>query len=158
MLDARGARPAVIAGSALAVAGFWLWADAMPDADLSTQWYWIVLSGAGLGLVLSPVSTDALNRAPRGSFGEVTGVTQTVRYFASSLGLAIMGTIFINKTGDPRGGPSGLARHLVADASRTVFLIMAGVMAVCLVVAVATLQRGIPEQVTAQAAADPSAA
>jgi hypothetical protein len=91
--------------------------------------------------VLSPVSTDALNRAPRGSFGEVTGVTQTVRYFASSLGLAILGTIFINKT-------SG-----VADATKTVYLVMAGMMVACLVVAVAALQRGQPEQVTADVAA-----
>jgi len=148
VLDARGAKPAVIAGSALAAAGFLLWADALTDADLSTQWYWIALTGAGIGLVLSPASTDALNRAPRGSFGEVTGVTQTVRYFASSLGLAILGTIFINKTGG-HFGSAAAARDAYAHATKTVFLAMAGVMAACLVVAVGALQRGIPEQVTA---------
>ena len=97
ILDARGARPAAIAGSAIAVAGYLLWANALTDADLGTQWYWVALTGAGVGLVLSPVSTDALNRAPRGSYGEVTGVTQTVRYFSSSLGLAILGTVFVNQ-------------------------------------------------------------
>ena len=50
---------------------------ALPDLDLSNQWYFIVIAGAGVGLVLGPASTDALNRAPRASYGEVTGITQT---------------------------------------------------------------------------------
>ncbi|MCW2993948.1 MAG: major facilitator superfamily 1 [Conexibacter sp.] len=93
------------------------------------------------------ISTDALNRAPRGSFGEVPGVTQTVRYFASSLGLAMLGTIFINETGGYLGSAAA-ARGAYAEATKTVFLAMAGVMAVSLVVAVGALQSGIPEQVT----------
>ena len=48
--------------------------------------------------MLTPVTTDAVNRAPRGSFGEVTGVTQTVRYFAASLGLAVLGSVLIHQT------------------------------------------------------------
>ena len=43
------------------------------------------------------MTTDAVNRAPRGSFGEVTGVTQTVRYFAASLGLAVLGSVMIRE-------------------------------------------------------------
>lgn len=72
ILDRRGARPAAIAGSALGVLGFLLWAEQL-DAGLGSQWYGIVLAGAGIGLALTPVSTDAVNRAPRGSYGEVTG-------------------------------------------------------------------------------------
>lgn len=52
--------------------GFALWAWRLPDQDLSNQWYFIVLAGAGMGLILGPVSTDAVNRAPRTSYGEVT--------------------------------------------------------------------------------------
>jgi EmrB/QacA subfamily drug resistance transporter len=133
ILDARGARPAAIAGSAIAVAGFVLWAGALPGAQLSTQWYWVALTGAGIGLVLSPASTDALNRAPRGSYGEVTGVTQTVRYFSSSLGLAILGTVFVHRLGD--------GAHL-AQATQTVYRSMAGVMVACLMVAVLGMRRG----------------
>jgi hypothetical protein len=43
------------------------------------------------------VSTDAVNRAPRTSYGEVTGITQTVRNFGASLGLAILGTILVTE-------------------------------------------------------------
>ena len=97
ILDRRGARRAVIPGAALAAVGFVVWADRLQHG-LGQQWGGIVLAGAGLGLVLTTVSTDAINRAPRGSYGEVTGITQTVRYLASSLGLAVLGTVLIERT------------------------------------------------------------
>ena len=123
ILDRRGARPAAVMGSALAVVGFVLWANHLQQG-LGSQWYGIVLAGAGLGLSLTPVSTDAVNRAPRGSYGEITGVTQTVRYFASSLGLAVLGTILIDQTRSDvtssltrQGLPKAEAAHIAAGVS-----------------------------------------
>jgi hypothetical protein len=72
ILDARGARPAVVPGAVMAAAGYTLWASQPPDLDLGNQWYYIVLAGAGTGLMLGPSSTDAVNRAARTSYGEVT--------------------------------------------------------------------------------------
>jgi EmrB/QacA subfamily drug resistance transporter len=95
ILDRRGARPSVVPGCLVAAAGFALWAWKLPGQDLNSQWYFIVLAGAGIGLILGPVSTDAVNRAPRTSYGEVTGVTQTSRNFGASLGMAVLGTILI---------------------------------------------------------------
>jgi hypothetical protein len=63
----------------IGAAGFVLWGNHLHD-PFSDQWYWIVLAGAGIELALTPVSTDSVNRAPRGSYGEVTGISQTVRY------------------------------------------------------------------------------
>ena len=48
------------------------------------------MGGAGCGLILSPAATDAMNRVPDSAYGEVTGLTQTVRNFGSSLGLAVL--------------------------------------------------------------------
>ena len=42
-------------------------------------------------------STDALNRAARATYGAVTGLTQTVRNFGGSLGLAVLGSILITE-------------------------------------------------------------
>jgi predicted MFS family arabinose efflux permease len=95
ILDRAGARPSVILGCALSTAGFALWAHSLPDLSVSSQWYWIVLAGAGVGLVLGPANTDALNRLPASHYGEATGITQTVRNFGSSLGMAVLGTILI---------------------------------------------------------------
>ena len=42
-----------------------------------------------------PFRTDAVNRASTLSYGEATGITQTVRNYAASMGLAILGTILV---------------------------------------------------------------
>ena len=97
ILDKIGARPAIVVGSAIAAVGFYLWADSMTDLSVSAQTAWIILSGFGMGLVLTPANTDAINRAPSTSYGEATGITQTVRNYGASLGLAILGTILITQ-------------------------------------------------------------
>ena len=81
----------MVPGAIIAAAGFALWAQQLPDLDLNNQWYWIVMTGAGMGMMLGPASTDAVNRAPRTSYGEVTGITQTARNFGASLGMALLG-------------------------------------------------------------------
>ena len=95
ILDERGARPTVVLGCLLGAVGFALWAQALPDLSVGSQWPFIVLAGVGVGLVLSPANTDALNRVPRSRYGEATGITQTVRNFGASLGLAVLGTVLI---------------------------------------------------------------
>ena len=47
--------------------------------------------------MLGPANTDAVNRASRLSYGEATGITQTVRNYAASLGLAILGTLLVTR-------------------------------------------------------------
>ena len=95
LLDKVGARSAVVPGCAIAAVGFYLWGNSLTELSVSDQWYWIVLTGVGVGLVLSPANTDALNRVSRERYGEATGITQTVRNFGSSLGLAVLGSILI---------------------------------------------------------------
>jgi EmrB/QacA subfamily drug resistance transporter len=97
ILDTRGARPTVVVGCAVAAVGFALWAKEMPELSVGSMWPFMVLAGAGCGLVLSPANTDALNRVPPSRYGEATGITQTVRNFGSSLGLAVLGTVLINQ-------------------------------------------------------------
>jgi EmrB/QacA subfamily drug resistance transporter len=95
ILDRVGARPSVVLGCAVAAVGFALWGHSLTDLSVSSQWYYIVIAGAGVGLVLSPANTDALNRVPASRYGEATGITQTVRNFGSSVGMAVLGTILI---------------------------------------------------------------
>jgi fucose permease len=122
ILDRRGARRAVVLGCALGAAGFYLLAGRLTDLSLSSQWLFVVIAGGGLGLMFTPASTDAVNRAPSASYSEVTGITQTARNFGASLGLAVLGTILINQNHKnvtdaltSKGVPSGVA-HRVADS------------------------------------------
>jgi EmrB/QacA subfamily drug resistance transporter len=95
MLDKGGAKRPVVIGCVLGAVGFYLWAQKVTDLHFSSQEWYIILAGAGMGLMVGPASTDAVNRASRLSYGEATGITQTVRNYAASLGLAILGTISV---------------------------------------------------------------
>ena len=128
ILDSRGARPSVVPGCALAAVGFYLWGDHLGGLDFGSQWYYLALAGAGIGLVLGPVSTDAINRASRATYGAVTGVTQTVRNFGGSLGLAVLGSILITENvsriertlggvGVPKAQADSVA-HAISGASK----------------------------------------
>jgi EmrB/QacA subfamily drug resistance transporter len=95
MLDRAGAKRPVVLGCALAAVGFWLWAGQVTTLNFSDQQWYIIVAGAGMGFMLGPSSTDAVNRASRLSYGEATGITQTVRNYAASLGIAVLGTILV---------------------------------------------------------------
>jgi EmrB/QacA subfamily drug resistance transporter len=127
LLDKRGVRPAVVPGCLIAAVGFYLWAEALQDLSFGEQWWRLAIAGVGVGLVLGPVSTDALNRAAHSTYGAVTGLTQTVRNFGGSLGLAVLGSILISETvsrvtrslthaGVPKARAESIA-HAVASAS-----------------------------------------
>ncbi len=96
ILDRVGVKETVVLGCTAAAAGFALWAGEMSECELESQRWFIVLAGAGMGLVLGPVNADAFSHAAQVSYGEVVGITQTIRNFAGSLGLAILGTILLS--------------------------------------------------------------
>jgi EmrB/QacA subfamily drug resistance transporter len=119
MLDRAGAKRPVVLGCALAAVGFGLWASKATDLHVGAQVIYIVMAGAGMGLMLGQANTDAINRASRYSYGEATGITQTVRNYGASLGFAILGTLLITRfrsaitaslTGQGLSGPAASAQ------------------------------------------------
>jgi EmrB/QacA subfamily drug resistance transporter len=122
MLDRRGARPPMVLGSALGAVGFYLLAGKLTDLSLSAQTGYVIFSGVGLGLMLGPASTDAVNRARSTAYSEVTGITQTARNFGASLGLAVLGAILISRNDSNVGGvltragvPSRVAHRIASS-------------------------------------------
>ena len=97
LLDRIGAKRPVVLGCVLAAVGFALWAGKATDLHAGAQVIYIVMAGAGMGLMLGQANTDAINRASRYSYGEATGITQTVRNYGASLGFAILGTLLITR-------------------------------------------------------------
>ncbi|MFJ5777020.1 MFS transporter [Streptomyces sp. NPDC093094] len=98
ILDRQGARPALKTGAVVGCVGFALWAGKLTDLSMHDQWPYAALAGAGIGFILAPASTDAVNRAIGPSYGEVTGITQTVRNYAASVGMAVFGTVLTHVT------------------------------------------------------------
>jgi EmrB/QacA subfamily drug resistance transporter len=116
MLDRIGAKRPVVLGCALAAVGFWLWAGKVTGLSFGSQQIYIIMAGAGMGLMLGQANTDAVNRASHLSYGEATGITQTVRNYGASLGLAVLGTILVSQMRSrvqasliARGVPAGRA-------------------------------------------------
>ena len=95
MLDREGAKRAVVIGCAIAAVGFGMWASKATTLSFSKQEIWVIVAGAGMGMMLGPANTDAVNRAGNLSYGEATGITQTIRNYGASLGLAALGTILL---------------------------------------------------------------
>jgi EmrB/QacA subfamily drug resistance transporter len=173
MLDRVGAKRPVIAGCALAAVGFFIWANKVTGLDLGKQVWVIVMTGAGMGLMLGPANTDAVNRASRLSYGEATGITQTVRNYAASLGLAVLGTSLVTVMHNhvtssliAQGAPPAQAAKAAAQiaqgggasssgatptfirldfayATRSVLMAMGAMMAAAAVVALVGLKRGV---------------
>lgn len=96
ILDQRGAKAPIVIGALVSGIGFALLGNSVTGLDWNSQWPWVVVAGAGMGLLLGPASTDAVNRAINASYGEVTGITQTIRNYSSALGMAILGTVLLN--------------------------------------------------------------
>jgi EmrB/QacA subfamily drug resistance transporter len=177
MLDRIGAKRPVVLGCALGAVGFWLWGGKVTTLSLPSQEWCIILAGAGVGLMLGQATTDAVNRASRLSYGEATGITQTVRNYAASLGLAILGSILVSQMHSrvltslvARGVPSARAHSLASSiaqsrggsgsiasiphfvrldfayATRSVFYVMAAIMALAAVVAFVGLRAGVQQE------------
>jgi EmrB/QacA subfamily drug resistance transporter len=126
MLDRAGAKRPVVIGCVLAAVGFDLWAGKVTHLNFASQQWYVILAGAGMGFMLGPASTDAVNRASRLSYGEATGITQTVRNYAASLGLAILGTILVSGLRSrlvtsfvSQGVPTGRAQREASSISQT---------------------------------------
>ncbi|OQQ18637.1 MFS transporter [Streptomyces sp. M41(2017)] len=127
MLDKQGARGPMKIGTVVGAVGFALWANKLTDLSMHDQWPYVALAGAGIGFILAPASTDAVNRAIGASYGEVTGITQTVRNYAASVGLAVLGTILTHRTTEnvvstltSRGVSSDTANGVAKDIAEAV--------------------------------------
>jgi EmrB/QacA subfamily drug resistance transporter len=182
ILDREGAKRAVVLGAAIASVGFGLWASKVSTLSFSQQQIWVIVAGAGMGMLIGPANTDAINRASSLSYGEATGVTQTVRNFGASLGLAALGTILLftfrsqlttslrnrgipdaarraNTIAQSHGGSGSVVTipHFVsldfAHATAVVLYVMCGIMAAAALVAVFGLERGRQEAVAEHAPA-----
>ena len=137
--------------------------------------------------MLGPANTDAVNRAGNLSYGEATGITQTIRNFGASLGLVALGTILLTiyrshltTSLQAMGVPNAAAKantitqsqqghgsvtsipHFVsldfAHATQAVLYVMCGIMAFACLVALFGLQRGRQELAPVETPAVPTPA
>ena len=128
IFDSRGAKPTILLGCAIGAAGFGWWASQVTHLSRSDIHIPLIVAGAGIGMLLGPSSADAVSRAKAASYGEVTGVNQTVRNYGAALGFAILGTVLTHvftgrftdslvSAGIPRGKAETIADSSTGSAS-----------------------------------------
>ncbi|HEY8584753.1 MAG TPA: MFS transporter [Capillimicrobium sp.] len=121
-LDKIGPRVPVAAGLLCTGVGLAMWAHQATELEHINVLWGQLVTGFGLGLVMSAINTDALNRVPAAARGQASGVLQTTRNFGSAIGVALLGTIILSiqqsKTEDrltDAGVPAGEASS-IADS------------------------------------------
>ena len=112
-----------------------------------------ILMGVGIALVMSPMSTAAMNAVSVQKAGVASGVLQMSRMIGGTVGVAATGAIFQSQLGsgfDPAtltAAPEA-ARAAFVDALSSAMLLAAGVCVVGFVIAVALLRGGRAKQPT----------
>jgi MFS family permease len=110
LYDGIGTRAPVSAGALLIAAGL-----ASIAALLTQQRYALIVPGyvaigIGLGLTISPSTTDALSAAPPPRRGQAAGLVQTLRQVGGTVGIAVLGAIVAHLlaggSGPPRIAPA----------------------------------------------------
>jgi EmrB/QacA subfamily drug resistance transporter len=142
-MDRWGAKRPVLLGFAAGAVGLILWASELDGLSRSATLAGMLVTGAGFGLVFSPLNADALNRLPDSMRGQGSGITQTFRNFGSALGMAVMGTIIATATDVT--GAAGANDFL--DAMKNAWYVGAGMLAVGLVLCLPFMPRGAQQDI-----------
>jgi EmrB/QacA subfamily drug resistance transporter len=151
LFDRIGPR-ALAASGALAIGLAQLWnASVLHEFSYPLLVPGYVLAGVGIGLVMSPTTTDAMSVSPGPLRGQASGVLQTVRQVGGTVGLAIVGAIVAHvQDASVAEGP----RLAMTDGIAAAYYTSGGILVVTAMVAWAVLRRVRYEE----GAVDPAAA
>jgi MFS family permease len=139
--DRFGPRPLLACGSLLIAAGLaWLgWHLHLREYTPLIPGY--LAMGVGIGLSVSPGSTDAMGAAAPGERSQASGIVQTVRQIGGVIGIAVLGAIVANVS--TVASHATLQQHSTAATNGVSAAYWAGAatMAVMALVALARLSR-----------------
>lgn len=139
--DRFGPRPLLVGGTLLIGGGLaWLgW-----HLHLREYWWLVpgyVAMGAGIGLTISPGSTDALGAASAAQRSQASGIVQTVRQIGGVIGIAVLGAIVANASVVAPDASAAAHRAASTNGVATAYWSGAAMMAIMAVVALVWLRR-----------------
>jgi MFS family permease len=92
--DRFGSKWVVAIGLFVMSVGSFILANFTVDTKISSMILPFVISGFGIGLAMSPITAAALRKVPTSEVGGASGVLSMLRQFGSTLGIAILVTVF----------------------------------------------------------------
>jgi MFS family permease len=139
--DKLGPRPLLTGGSLLIGLGLaWLgWHLHLREYRPLIPGY--IAMGIGIGLTISPATTDALGAAAAGERSQASGIVQTVRQVGGVIGIAVLGAIVANVSAVAPGASAAEQVTAATDGVATAFWTGAGMTVVMAVIAAALLRR-----------------
>jgi EmrB/QacA subfamily drug resistance transporter len=151
LLPRTGPKPLVAAGMLLAAAGMaWLTRIGLSSGYAADLLGPLILSGAGMGLVVSPAMNTATFGVPPADAGVASATANTQQQIGTSIGTALLNTLAVSATASyltshlTGGRPSaGLTTLAVLHGYTTAFWWSAGILAVGAVICGALLRRGV---------------
>ena len=93
LTDRFGSRPLMTIGTLLVSASIFIQSHITIHSGYGLLLPGFILMGAGMGLVMSPMSTAAMNAVDRSKAGAASGVLSMSRMVGSTFGVAVMGAI-----------------------------------------------------------------
>ena len=145
-----GARPLLLAGAAASTGGlYWLSWVTEHGTYASGLLGPMLVTGAGFGLLVVPLSLVALARVAETDSGVASSLLNTGRQVGGSIGLAVLGTVAWTVIADDARARAAAARtaswqavyrHALAAGFDRAFLVAAGIALLILVVAIAAIR------------------
>ena len=90
-----------------------------PTTPYSSWWYWLVLIGLGMGLIMSPMTSAIMSTVPAARAGMASATANTLRQVGSVFGIAVLGNILTRRfTGQLSSALA--AYHLPANVAKTI--------------------------------------
>jgi EmrB/QacA subfamily drug resistance transporter len=128
LTDRIGSRWPIAAGLSLVAASlYWL-----TTIDVATTyadiWPSFVLMGLGMALVMSPMTTAAMNAVATAKAGIASGILSMSRMVGGTLGVAVLGAIFQGQVG-AEVGAAGTSPAAFVDAFASAMWVATGVVA-----------------------------
>lgn len=147
LFDRIGARPLVIPGALAMTVSLWLFTVIGPDTPLAAVIGAHVLLMAGLGLMMTPLMTEALGVLPDHLYSHGSAILTTLQQVAGAFGTAVFVTVATLTSTAPSGTPDAAGLRAAFTAAGCI-----GVLA--LIAALFIRRRPDPTPGTARTGAD----
>jgi EmrB/QacA subfamily drug resistance transporter len=154
LTDLIGPRPPIVAGLAIVTVSLYLQSLVGVDTGYGQLLVPFVLMGIGMALVMSPMSTAAMNAVDVSKSGLASGILSMWRMIGGTFGVAVLGAIFQAETGSAIGG----SPTAFVDALGTSLTIAAAVTLAGTLIAALTLSGGVRRHRPGDAVAEAAAA
>ncbi len=165
LAGARGPGLPIALGTAMAGSAMLLLLGLQVDTAYASIWWIFALSGAGLGLIIAPMTAAAVAGMPQTQAGLASAILNTSRQVGGAVGIALLGAVFsshfraalppaLRPHADGATGSLQVTdpttRRVIGDAFVTGlhagYLVAGGAMLVCTLLAVVLLRALHPRQ------------